>query len=135
MTTTNIATIAAFMMKVKTAELTGAALDWAVHKCEVLNQISSQEQADSIALARTRLGYSPSGNWAVGGMIIEREGISVVRRLVGLDDDGNRVCDGWTATYSPSNNLMHGSTLLIAAMRCYARSKLGKEVDVPEELL
>ena len=30
---------------------------------------------------------------------------------------------------------MYGPTMLIAAMRCYVASKLGEEIDVPEELL
>jgi hypothetical protein len=29
----------------------------------------------------------------------------------------------------------HGHTPLIAAMRCYVASKLGEEIDVPEELI
>ena len=31
--------------------------------------------------------------------------------------------------------VIHGPTPLIAAMRCYVASKLGDEVEVPEELL
>jgi hypothetical protein len=30
---------------------------------------------------------------------------------------------------------MHGHTPLIAAMRCYVASKLGDEVEIPDELL
>lgn len=57
-------------MKIKTSELTGPALDWAVAKCEG----------------------------------IRREPIS-------------------------------GSDTLLVAMRCFVSSKLGDEIDVPEELL
>jgi hypothetical protein len=32
-------------------------------------------------------------------------------------------------------NVQYGPTPLIAAMRCYVASKLGDEVEVPDELL
>ena len=96
----------------KTAELTGAALDWAVAKCEG---------------AWVRDGIDDdcpeySTDWAYGGPIIERE-------LIELQYNGE-----WKAT----NQLLDygsGTAPLIAAMRCYVASTLGDEVDVPEELL
>lgn len=99
----------------KTSELTGAALDWAVEKIEA-----------------TGLGYfSPSTNWAHGGPIIEREG-------VGLDQyaDYPRWQAFTPAPEQPSGQAVcNGPTPLIAAMRCYVASKLGYEVDVPDALL
>ena len=89
-------------MKVKTYELQGAALDWAVAKCEELPlrldpmglgktapaSIQSgwwvwdgEGQNEVIGHVRTRRdqsdGYSPSTNWAQGGPIIEREQIQI----------------------------------------------------------
>jgi hypothetical protein len=98
----------------KTSELTGAALDWAVAKCEV--------GAEFIGEIDDPHFYST--DWALGGVIIERERIE-------LRDAGG---DGWAA----DDNLhatQYGDTPLIAAMRCYVASKLGDEVEVPEELL
>jgi hypothetical protein len=94
----------------KTSELTGAALDWAVAKCE----------------GQTYHGPAwtkPSTDWAQGGPIIERERIEV------------RPYDGvkWIATDNLTNHTV-GTTPLIAAMRCYVASKLGDEVEIPEEL-
>jgi len=65
--------------------------------------------------------YSPSTNWSQAGPIIEREQISL-----------KVFPDGWTAW---CGDPMDGSNPLEAAMRCYVASKLGDEVDIPEELL
>jgi hypothetical protein len=104
----------------KTSELQGAALDWAVAKCEGLMQ--GQIAIDGV----TRGFYKPSTDWAQGGPIIERERISVWAR-------GNE----WAAeSFVPNQHGLEcvGPTPLIAAMRCYVASKLGDEVEVPDEL-
>jgi hypothetical protein len=93
----------------KTSELTGAALDWAVAQCEGF------DNGDWLP------DYST--DWAAGGTIIERERIAM---FVEYPKD-------WCAT--DGNHRMAGKTPLIAAMRCYVTSKLGDEVDVPKELL
>lgn len=107
-------------MKIKTTELTGAALDWAVAKCEG----ASVDVLDNFTW-RTSDEDAYSTDWSQSGPIIEREGINiqpVVRP------------EGWIANdYGKAQ--AEGPTPLIAAMRCYASSKLGDEVDVPEELL
>jgi hypothetical protein len=113
----------------KTSELTGAALDWAVAKCE-----------------GTRLEYGLtdderySTNWAQGGPIIEREQLSV-EPLYTADGLDCWVAFGHNLRYDDHGNYIQGSdnrqyapTPLIAAMRCFVASKLGDDVDVPEEL-
>jgi hypothetical protein len=114
----------------KTADLTGAALDWAVAKCEGVTVWYD----DLPQVLRTTKGlekeYSPSDNWAQGGPIIEREGISV---------EYNRAEFTWLWTAYKlgdphEDNPEGGPTPLIAAMRCYVASKLGAEVEIPEEL-
>jgi hypothetical protein len=108
----------------KTAELIGPALDWAVAKCEG-NDYWHPETGPSCAEYST--------DWAQGGPIIEWEGVT-------LDYD----CDGqglrlWTARkFAFDGTLLwvaFGPTPLIAAMRCYVASKLGDEIEIPEELL
>jgi hypothetical protein len=104
-------------MEIKTSELTGAALNWAVH----------------VALHGSCEGYAEheySTNWEYGGPIIERKRLcvtpgngywgSVVHDRL-FEDDG-------------SDHHALGPTPLIAAMRCYVASELGDTVDVPEEL-
>lgn len=110
----------------KTNELTGAALDWAVAKCEGLNPDESglvEIGTFKGRAASVPIFYAPSQNWAQGGPIIEREEI-------------NLWTEGYTAWEATSGGCQEwGSTPLIAAMRCYVASKLGDEVDVPEELM
>jgi hypothetical protein len=112
-------------MKTKTAELTGAALDWAVAKCEG-KDYCSHDGVDGIGNAFEATHYST--DWAQGGPIIERERIdhnhengyvvALMREPHGHD---------WTQAKGP--------TPLIAGMRCYVASKLGDEVEMPDGLL
>ena len=114
----------------KTSELTGAALDWAVAKCEGLLCFGYRTDGERFAVELSDgevEGFMPSTNWVQGGAIIEREGIG----LVSPHDDINE----WEA-YHPTqvHDEYYGATPLIAAMRCYVASKLGDEVQIPEEL-
>jgi hypothetical protein len=106
----------------KTSELTGAALDWAVAKCE--EACIGDGYYTGIVLRDGEVKYAPSTDWAQGGPIIEREKIGI---------DYSKV--GWIANAdTPTNGIGLGPTPLIAAMRCYVASKLGDEVEIPEEL-
>lgn len=105
----------------RTNKLTGAALDWAVAKCEGW-PVDIWFDEDQLPMVRDDEvpEYKPSSNWAQGGPIIEREGIALY-----LYGDGE-----WNA--HTGGREFNGPTPLIAAMRCYVASKLGDEVDVPE---
>lgn len=103
----------------KTSELTGAALDWAVAKCEGYDYYRLDGSG------WTTDCFNPSTDWSQGGPIIEREGIGFGFG-VGIHSDQ------WEAGYTTPEET--GPTLLIAAMRCYVASKLGDTVDIPEEL-
>jgi len=96
----------------KTNELTGAALDWAVAMAE--NWAGADFEIKPY-----------STDWAHGGPIIEREGLCL-HRYKGTSQ--------WSATYSAQDPECYGPTPLIAAMRCYVASKLGEEVELPEGL-
>lgn len=109
------------MTKIKTSELIGTQLDWAVAKCEglevynngVVRYLDGEHDPD----------YNPSTDWAYGGPIIERENIIVSGSnayIYGPDDS----CD-----------YASGPTQLIATMRCYVVSKLGDEVEIPDGLM
>jgi len=113
----------------KTSELTGAQLDWAVAKCEGLES----ETLDPITWACTAYPsgcYNYSTNWAQGGPIIEREWLHVTPWPNESDEEIR-----WQCVQHDNIDCMYfGPTPLIAAMRCYVASKLGDEVDIPEEL-
>lgn len=128
-------------MQVKTSELIDCALDWAVAKA--LGHIP-RIQRDFVTLSPIVRGtdwdhaeeYSPSTNWSQGGPIVERE-IGNLWKHNKLDPNEP---DVWTAAAylkAPDGTMLYyedGPTPLIAAMRCYCRSKLGDVVDIPEEL-
>jgi len=102
----------------KTSELEGAALDWAVAKCEYFP---------------VRHGVDDncpeySTDWSRGGPIIEREFICVSALMHPSTAPWFAISDSTGCKYS-------GPTPLIAAMRCYVAMKLGDEVEVPEELM
>jgi hypothetical protein len=105
-------------VRIKTAELTGAALDWAVLSI-TSGRVGYQLSHDYLKANR------PSTDWSQGGPIIEREGIYLVPDYNG----------GWNSTTRKRRGDYSGPTPLIAAMRCFVASRLGDEVDVPEELL
>jgi hypothetical protein len=99
----------------KTSELTGAALDWAVAKCEGKVFDLSPDGYYT---------YKPSRNWALGGPIIERERINLKENGAGwwFAKIGDKKKDKW----------MRGTDPLMAAMRCYVASRLGDDVTVPD---
>jgi len=114
-------------MNIKTSELTGAALDWAVgyimgEKLRILDrQIVWPED------------YSPSTDWQEGGPIIERE--KCVATIERLNSGDFRVQMPYDRQAEMPGRYFYGQTPLEAAMRCYVASKLGDEVEIPEELI
>lgn len=106
----------------KTAELTGAALDWAVTKCEGFDhEVTSSEWG--------MWGWAT--DWAQGGPLIDR--IKGFQFKQWLESHPESCCEAHIHNYE-GDWIQFGPTTLIAAMRCYVASKLGDEVDVPKEL-
>lgn len=146
----------------KTSELIGPALDWAVakalgHKLKIRNwhdltdRLDPVEDAAIIEFHKTNntirvsaeqipgSGWFPnetySTDWSEGGPIIEREEISVIYKgfLAGTVHAENGL---WMA-YSAESTLgqsVFAHTPLVAAMRRYVSRKLGDEVEIPDEL-
>lgn len=114
----------------KTSELTGTALDWAVAKCEGAGAalVNTHSRGEVLLLSDHTMGcdagdhFKPSTDWMQGGPIIEREGINLWNESY-----------EWEASLY-GKHIVWGDTLLVAAMRCYVASKLGDEVEIPEEL-
>ena len=106
---------------VKVSELSGAALDWAVAKCE---GIISGDALDVGFILEG--GYSPSRDWAQGGPIIGHNNITWTGQTATICKHVKGKYPKWTE---------YGPTPLIAAMRCYIASTLGDTVEVPAELL
>lgn len=124
--------------RIKVAEATGPVLDWLVAKTEYadrrveLHDTSPYPQVETQPGAGDRYGigwftFRPSTDWGQGGPIIEREKID-------LDYSHSEMC--WQAVWHGPHEYAErwDDTPLVAAMRCYVTSKLGPEVEVPEEL-
>jgi hypothetical protein len=119
----------------KTNELTRAALDWAVAKCEGRQE---PEVVNNFAVAwYTWPNTHYSTDWAQGGPIIEREKLTLDLTDVLFDHETDECVQldkpEWWA--SKDDVTGRGPTPLIAAMRCYVASKLGDDIDIPEELI
>ncbi len=116
-------------MKIKTSELIGSALDWSVAKCEGSVNIDASglpwlpdESPNEYGEA---VWFKPSTDWAQGGPIIEANFIDI--------QCFNSEC--WASSMPPHfGHVYKGITPLIAAMRCYVASKMGDEIEIPENL-
>ena len=139
----------------KTSELIGPALDWAVAKCEGLKECMvfgrGTVKDTGFAVPNKRGGYEPvllkcvhdkwfkqcdGYPWGSGQVIWQpstdwsQGGLIIEKEKIAIDwdyDCWNASTANWPAYYS-------ASTPLIAAMRCYVASKLGYTVEIPEEL-
>lgn len=114
----------------KTTDLIGPALDWAVAKCEGPESYASAYLVDDELVyldEASESTWEPSTNWAQGGPIIERERIRI-------DCPWNPGPFEATCKIDGVTGWCEGPTILAAAMRCYCCAKLGDEIDIPEEL-
>jgi hypothetical protein len=111
-------------MKMRTSELQGAALDWAVATCE-----GGYDERDFIVRGYKYTTPNYSTDWAQGGPIIERECINLFRLDPKTEDDTRF----WLA-HIDGIYCRYGVSAIVAAMRCYVAMKLGDEVEIPEEL-
>jgi hypothetical protein len=131
------------MKKIKVSEATLNQLNWLAAKCSSVFEAGGNPHNEPLYLFQ--IGYSPSTDWSQGGPIIEREKIVL---YIYTTSGGGSSYRGWSANkherqydeesgeyIKGSDFFMIGDTPLIAAMRCYVASKLGNEVDIPEELL
>lgn len=132
-------------MKIKTSELTRAALNWAVCIANGLKpediyiqrwgklpaslyRRNRDEDGDLDGTYTTGPDLLFSEKWEAGGPIIERGNISTCwEGTTWVATLFNKNCDEtWYGHH-------YGPTPLIAAMRCFVASRLGDEVDVPDE--
>lgn len=131
-------------MKVKTSDLIGTALDLALAKCEDFSIEFEEKDGGRFWINRTNhtqqyyppFGYLhdvffPSSDWSQGGPIIDE---MMKGEFFFMENDGNDNCHVAYSTTAHNNFHGYGPTPLVAAMRCFVASKLGDEVDIPDEL-
>ena len=120
-------------MNIASTTLIGPALAWAV--AVALGDkpiVRPWENSPGAAIYRTpglRMGgidFRPHTDWAHGGPISEQAGISVTR----CDDPAR---PGWMAIRGAVGPVF-GATELVAKMRCLVVARLGREVDIPDDL-
>ena len=125
----------------KTSELIGPALDWAVAKCEGIElhhyRFDGELKLNDSYAPEDATTWSPSTNWSQGGPIIEWEKITVAptdgKSFIGQAPwSAYRIATLFEEGFDHEHQ--HGPTPLIAAMRCFVASKLGDEIDIPKEL-
>ena len=140
-------------MKIKIAEASELVIDFLVAKCEIPNDVRDNRPRFWLHPNNPKLvcretynhetnpkGYELcrySTDWAQGGPIIDREKLCVGYQhqcdpeYVPLLDPAT-IC--WART-TAGGYLKYGPTPLVAALRCFVASRLGDEVEVPDELL
>jgi hypothetical protein len=148
-------------MIIKTTDLTGYALDWAVAEADGV-KVGKCAGGYLALLSSIRVspycakGYSPSTSWDIAGPLIQDSNISIIR----CDDDYQNFPDKWMAQkgahsycesteHQPHEPMLqmvvyndgscfskdgpvYGPTPLVAAMRCFVANTIGEKVDVPE---
>jgi hypothetical protein len=127
----------------KTYDLIGPALDWAVAKCEGAERLRENPHRFDKRLICRIAGRTEflhdlrfSTDWAQGGPIIERELIDVTTKFINAPVEHPNGQWAWQASCITEDDKTYwfdGPTPLIAAMRCYVASKLGDEVEIPEK--
>lgn len=122
-------------VEIKTSELIGNPLDWAVAKCEYPDQ--------TVWIYKGAIWFDPFG--VFNPSVNPVQGYPIIEREIGNLYKHNKIDpsqpDTWTAIHyykTPDGVSVYyeeGPTALIAAMRCYVASKLGDVVKIPQELL
>ena len=111
------------MKTIKVAEATERQLDWLVARIE----------GDELPKSGGK-GLDYSSDWAVGGPIIGRMFEQGLRLHTAEYVTGVHNKNLIAASLDSPNGFWFGPTPLIAAMRCFVTSRLGEEVEVPDEL-
>lgn len=135
-------------MIIKTSELEGLSLDYAVAVAEGHQDIRLHQDMSGKfqVLCRRRdvdangsplylldfdTVWSPSTLWSQGGEIIQKQHISLLndeppdRGVMWIADIGGWMCDDFQLGETQET----GPTHLIAAMRCYVASKFGDQIE------
>lgn len=126
-------------MIIKTSELEGVALDWAVAKAigaDIDNELTHSRKVwaewGDLSIPEH---FSPSQSWGQGGPLIAE------KVTVTVDTENGCYADCGAQAHAVKHQKPldeydgSGPTILIACMRAIVSSELGETVDVPEELV
>ncbi|CDH06830.1 conserved hypothetical protein [Xenorhabdus bovienii str. oregonense] len=118
-------------MKIKTSELTGKALDWAVAKSIGLPAIVTPlTPFGNLIIEGMEEDYTPSTDWSQCGQLIEKHRVEL---------NFNSVSKEWSAyifNFEELESVIEdGDTPQIAICRAVVAARWGNEVDIPDELV
>ncbi|MFU4952049.1 phage protein NinX family protein [Pseudomonas aeruginosa] len=134
-------------VEVKTCELEGAALDWAVAMAEgeevIVHDIGQYRYDVRGGIHCCKYGctfgprsiteeverYEPSDSWAQGGPLIEKHKLDIGAPMENVTGPWNANTEWGHPMGTP------GPTPLVAACRAIVRAKLGETINVPAELI
>jgi hypothetical protein len=125
------------LKEVKTADLAGEVLGWAVAKAEGLDVFLAPPEYGNPwrVFARYRYSvteqtkrYNPWEDWSLGGPLIEKHMVSLH-----CPQSADGVWAGWRITGN-GEFCQAGDSPMIAACRAIVADKLGDTVQVPNEL-
>ncbi|MBC8955015.1 phage protein NinX family protein [Xenorhabdus sp. PB62.4] len=119
-------------MKIKTSELTGRALDWAVALAQGWQKMADYNGYSTPNGVVIVPEYAPSWDWEVCGQLIEVYKIGLCPVM------GGSYCAGLSLTTSTGDYMnidMYGDTPQIAICRAVVTAQLGNEVEIPDELV
>jgi hypothetical protein len=132
-------------IEVKTAELIGVALSWAVADATGADDAKVTSTGSVCCIYKMSCGsgcwtayYEPSTDWSQGGPLID-EYKPWLSPPVGNDQDDEPY--GWDAEiysadgFEQLSHIIGAPTALIAACRAIVAAKLGETVRVPVELM
>ena len=115
-----------------TLELSGNSLLWAILVAEefepyIHTKITEDEKKDKITthFVKSKIREITIISWSTFGHLLERENI-----LVRREENNFLATTLKDILYSAC-----GASYLESAMRCYVLSKLGKEIEIPNQLL
>jgi len=138
-------------VEVKTADLTGLALDWAVAKAQGLPLNDQVCHTTCVWVGRGNgdlKPFAPSTDWSQAGPLIEKYKVmlspptSAVHRNFGYMDKRNGYYESghWSSTIFGKERkhrrtaFNHPDSPLIVAMRAIVQFELGDTIQVPKEL-
>jgi hypothetical protein len=119
------------LVEIKTSELIGPALDWAVAEAEGLNLPPCPGRGSKQCLINVSPAdwtvFEPSTDWSQGGPLIEKYSVGVYRDY--------SPAETITANVNGSGCVEIGDTHLVAVCRAIVAAKLGDTVQVPVALI
>ncbi|MDA3131711.1 phage protein NinX family protein [Atlantibacter subterraneus] len=123
-------------MKVKTSELSGKALDWAVAETQGIKRITTTRKEFGLYVAKN-IVPPYSTEWAWCGPLIEKYHINFNSIFDGSNSNLFATI-GYRLTISGKNATGAGGkefNYQLATCRAVVAAKLGDEVDIPDELM